>query len=462
MHHIGADMIFENIIFAKSQKINPPFCLQQTFRLLAQPSTVFWKRKTKNSFVMCVDVIDNDCCRATTPDATPETEVMHSDATNPKKRKEPEAVLGTAHKDKNFKTRRVILQSWGQRQFRVFEKPLGAGAYGIVCKVQLEGGPVGQESSKQHEEEMALKLIKDEATTELQKDEARHEWEIVDSIRRRFDGDLARINIINIYDTGVCEQGNFLSVMEKMDAPLSHITRRNGKYRLRRLSPLAEAKILARLLVAMRACHLTGLAHFDIKPDNVMLRRGKGGKKGGKEGGNGTGGAHAEDLALDGEEDVRLIDFSLSRSPESVMQLGRDREHRLQTRWYRAPENCNAKKWPTSGFAADIWSVGCIMYELLCPQGNWAFPAQFDETQLPLIERYLRTNKLQNDLLRARVPLAAVDLMSWMLVQDPEKRITFDEIRQHRYFTAFPETAAIFEPVVSRDTCVNTPQTISQ
>ena len=428
---------------------------------------------------MCVDVIDKTCC-VTDEDTTPATQVMESCLTagnenNAKKRKSPESRGGDGDCGGNDGddeatsfTRRIFMQSSGQRAFRVCKKALGAGAYGTVyrawcleheqesreheqeevCEEKCEedkggsGGVMVQKTKKhkfaekwdgvqrQQRRDVALKVIKRQSSSEHKdtssehKDEARYEWEMVDAVRRRFGKDLARVNIIDIYDTGVSEQGDFVSVMERMEFPLSLITRFSAVH----CTPLVEAKILARLLVAVRACHMAGIAHLDVKPDNVMLC-----------GGDALG------------EKVRLIDFSLSLTPESIARMGKDRQHMLQTRWYRAPENCSVKKFPgPSGFAADIWSVGCIMYELLNQDGRWAFPGVSDGAQVAMIKARMDAHKLQNDLLRARVPLAAVDLMSRMLVQDPAKRITFDDIRRHPYFTElFPETAPIFEPVVA-------------
>lgn len=340
-----------------------------------------------------------------------------------KKRKQPEDEHeekegGTIDRSGKPKLRRILMQSWGRCRFRVAEEPIGRGAYGLVYRTRMESTvELGPHCNK----ELAMKVITPEASGA---NEARLEWDVVERIRRRFP-DLGSVNIIDIYDTGVNETGQFLSVMEKMDAPLSWVVRQKRF----RLPQLIEARIVARILAGMHACHQAGVAHMDLKPDNVMLR----GKK------------------VDGN-DVRVIDFSLARSPEEIQRMGARREHMLQTRWYRAPENCDTKRWPSSGFAADVWSVGCIMVEVLCANGFVAFPAPTDGTQIHMVDKVLKTRKLQSDMQRCNVSPCAIDLVMRMLTVDPTKRITFEQIRNHNYFKhAFPETQAIFEAVLDME-----------
>ncbi|KAJ6388613.1 hypothetical protein OIU77_027051 [Salix suchowensis] len=128
------------------------------------------------------------------------------------------------------------------------------------------------------------------------------------------------------------------------------------------------------------------------------------------------------------------------------------------TRWYRAPElllNCSEYT-----AAIDIWSVGCILGEIMTREP--LFPGKDYVHQLRLITEligspddaslgFLRSNnarryvrqlpqyKRQN--FSARFPSmspGAVDLLEKMLVFDPNNRITVDEALCHSYFVISP------------------------
>uniref|UniRef100_A0A3N7FNG3 Protein kinase domain-containing protein n=1 Tax=Populus trichocarpa TaxID=3694 RepID=A0A3N7FNG3_POPTR len=138
------------------------------------------------------------------------------------------------------------------------------------------------------------------------------------------------------------------------------------------------------------------------------------------------------------------------------------------TRWYRAPElllNCSEYT-----AAIDIWSVGCILGEIMTREP--LFPGKDYVHQLRLITEligspddaslgFLRSNnarryvrqlpqyKKQN--FSARFPNmspGAVDLLEKMLVFDPNNRITVDEALCHSYLSSLHDIND--EPVCPR------------
>src|SRR5690606_158889 len=88
--------------------------------------------------------------------------------------------------------------------------------------------------------------------------------------------------------------------------------------------------ILDGILAGLDAMHATGVGHLDIKPDNVILRRGSG--------------------------EATLVDFGLS---------GRTVRKRCGNPTYSAPEVWNDDRQPESAFAADVYSFSCLAFELL-------------------------------------------------------------------------------------------------
>ncbi|KAE8675618.1 Mitogen-activated protein kinase 2 [Hibiscus syriacus] len=138
------------------------------------------------------------------------------------------------------------------------------------------------------------------------------------------------------------------------------------------------------------------------------------------------------------------------------------------TRWYRAPElllNCSEYT-----AAIDIWSVGCILGEIMTREP--LFPGKDYVHQLKLIteligspddsslgflrsdnaKRYVRQlPQCMKQQFSARFPNmsnGAVDLLEKMLVFDPNRRITVDEALYHPYLASLHDIND--EPVCAR------------
>jgi len=150
---------------------------------------------------------------------------------------------------------------------------------------------------------------------------------------------------------------------------------------------------------------------------------------------------------------LKICDFGLARvaSPEDNYQ-GFLTEY-VATRWYRAPEIMLS--WKEYTKAIDIWSVGCILAEILGRKP--LFPGTDYMNQLHLIIDILGTPSLQDTEyiaspkakqyirqlpLKKKVPFktlfpnapdAAIDLLERMLMFAPERRITVDQALAHPY-----------------------------
>ncbi|XP_078022508.1 mitogen-activated protein kinase 14B isoform X1 [Epinephelus lanceolatus] len=147
----------------------------------------------------------------------------------------------------------------------------------------------------------------------------------------------------------------------------------------------------------------------------------------------------------------QILDFGLARHTDDEMT------GYVATRWYRAPEIM--LNWMHYNMTVDIWSVGCIMAELLT--GQTLFPGTDHIDQLKLIMTLVGTpgpellmkissesarnyiNSLAHmpkrnfaDVFIGANPLA-VDLLEKMLVLDTDKRITASEALAHPYFAQY-------------------------
>ena len=125
----------------------------------------------------------------------------------------------------------------------------------------------------------------------------------------------------------------------------------------------------------------------------------------------------------------------------------------VATRWYRAPEIMLS--WKAYTAAIDVWSVGCIMAEIIARQP--LFPGRDYMDQLQLIldclgtpshadSEYIASEKakafIRSLSYRPPIPLAqllpnatplALDLLSKMLTFAPEKRISVADALAHPY-----------------------------
>ena len=152
--------------------------------------------------------------------------------------------------------------------------------------------------------------------------------------------------------------------------------------------------------------------------------------------------------------DLKICDFGLARcNIETLMTQQASLTDYIATRWYRAPEVILSWRQYTS--AIDVWSVGCILAELL--RRKPLLPAQTEQEQMMMIAnlvgkpdaalidqiddadnrtfmRQLPSNRGKDfsELFRGHSE-TAIDLIKKMLTFDPEQRITIEQALQHPY-----------------------------
>ncbi|XP_037016609.2 mitogen-activated protein kinase 11 isoform X5 [Artibeus jamaicensis] len=156
-------------------------------------------------------------------------------------------------------------------------------------------------------------------------------------------------------------------------------------------------------------------------------------------------------VAVNEDCELRILDFGLARQAEEEMT------GYVATRWYRAPEI--TLNWMHYNQTVDIWSVGCIMAELL--QGKALFPGSDYIDQLKRIMEVVGTPspevlaKISSEHARTYIqslppmpqkdlrsifhganPLA-VDLLGRMLVLDSDQRVSAAEALAHAYFSQY-------------------------
>lgn len=102
------------------------------------------------------------------------------------------------------------------------------------------------------------------------------------------------------------------------------------------LSPDEAARITQGILSALEYSHSRGIVHRDIKPANVMLTRGG---------------------------QVKVMDFGIARALADVGATMTSAQAVVGTARYLSPEQA---KGDTVDERSDLYSAGCVFYELLC------------------------------------------------------------------------------------------------
>ncbi|ETO08462.1 big map kinase/bmk, partial [Reticulomyxa filosa] len=146
-------------------------------------------------------------------------------------------------------------------------------------------------------------------------------------------------------------------VMPKMETTLAKVIRSKQK-----LTDRHFQFFMYQILRGLKYMHSAGVIHRDLKPENILV--------------NGA------------DCDVKITDFGLARGVCKDEGVGKPTEY-VVTRWYRSPEvMCSAGLYDE---AVDIWSVGCMLGELILRRP--LFPGQNYLDQLKIIFETMGTPK---------------------------------------------------------------------
>jgi serine/threonine protein kinase len=154
-------------------------------------------------------------------------------------------------------------------------------------------------------------------------------------------------NICDVYDSGMYEERPFL-VMELLEGESLY----DLLTRLRRLDIPTTLTVATQTARGLAKAHDANIVHRDLKPENIFVSQDE-----------------------DGGLIVKLLDFGLAKFYEPVNEGGKaatrlTREGALfGTPAYMSPEQ--AKGQGEVDHRADLWALGCIIYECLTGQTVW-------------------------------------------------------------------------------------------
>ncbi len=179
---------------------------------------------------------------------------------------------------------------------------------------------------------VAIKLIRNSAA-------------ISPAIRQRFEREARAVAALNhhhicaVYDVG-SEGGADYLVMEYVEGETLAARLKKGPLEL-----VAALKITCQVADALGAAHAKGMVHRDLKPENIMLAAGV----------------------------AKVLDFGLAQTPVTAPPDSATAEQSLTTPGtilgtaaYMSPEQACGQDMDAR---TDIWSFGCVLYEILTARG---------------------------------------------------------------------------------------------
>ena len=277
----------------------------------------------------------------------------------------------------------------------VLGSTLGEGEFG---KVKL-----GWRKDGNFPSQVAIKLIKRESIQKDSDSEIKIHREI-NSLKL-----LNHPNIVNLVE--VMKSGKYIGIVleyasggELFDYILQH------KF----LKENVAKKLFAQLVSGVDHMHAKGLVHRDLKLENLLL---------------------------DKHKNVIISDFGF------VNSYNRDKSDYMKTSCgspcYAAPELVLTQS-PYEGRKVDIWSLGVILYAML--SGYLPFdddPENEDGADIVKLYHYICRTPLT---FPEYVSPLARDLLRKIIVPDPKKRITLNEIREHQWLAPYKNLLAIRQP----------------
>ncbi|CAK7336660.1 unnamed protein product [Dovyalis caffra] len=237
-------------------------------------------------------------------------------------------------------------------------------------------------------------------------------------------------SIVKVKEVVMGDLDSVFMVMEYMEHDLKGLMQA-----IKQPFSTSEVKcLMLQLLQGVKYLHDNWVLHRDLKTSNLLLNN---------------------------QGELKVCDFGMSRQYGSPWK---PYTSLVVTLWYRAPELLlGAKQYST---AVDMWSVGCIMAEMLTKEPLFTGKREIDQ-----LDKIFRTLGTPNEMiwpglsklpgakanfvkqpynqLRKKFPFtpftgspvlsdSGFDLLNKLLTYDPEKRITADDALNHPWFQEVP------------------------
>jgi len=280
--------------------------------------------------------------------------------------------------------------------YRISSTVLGLGINGKVVECTSSDG-----------QKCALKVLKDNTKSRREID-----------LHWRSSGCKHIVNIRDVYENTYNGQKCLLVVMECMEGGelFTRIQDRTA------FNEREAAEIVKDICIAVKFLHDLNIAHRDLKPENLLYTT---------KNSNGI---------------LKLTDFGFAKET-----LQRDTlQTPCYTPYYVAPEVLGPEKYDKS---CDIWSLGVIMYILLC-----GFPPFYSNHGLPIspgMKTRIRSGQYEFPNPEWRnVSNDAKDLIKGCLKTSPEERLTIDQVINNKWISQYnvvPPTPLLTSDVLKEE-----------
>jgi len=281
--------------------------------------------------------------------------------------------------------------------YTISQTVLGLGINGKVVEVK----------AKSDGQKYALKILKDSA-------KSRREVEL----HWKSSSCKHIVNIKDVYENSQKGQKNLLVVMECMGGgELFNAIQEKQSFNERE-----AAELIKDICIAVKFLHDMNVAHRDLKPENLLY-------------------SSKDNLGI-----LKLTDFGFAKDVHIRDTL----QTPCYTPYYVAPEVLGPEKYDKS---CDIWSLGVIMYILLC-----GFPPFYSNHGLaisPGMKKRIRSGQYEFPNPEwENVSKDAKDLIRGMLKTDPHQRLSIDDVIKNKWiaqYTTVPQTPLLTSQVLKEE-----------
>jgi serine/threonine-protein kinase TTK/MPS1 len=245
-----------------------------------------------------------------------------------------------------------------------------------------------------HKKVYALKKVRLEGVDSVSKETFTSEIELLSRLK-------GKECIVELVDSYV-SNSMILMVMECGDIDLAHMLHRQAG---KPVNPNFIRLYWQQMLEAVKCVHEEHIIHSDLKPANFLFVQGT----------------------------LKLIDFGIAKRMEkdSTSIL---RENQVGTLNYMSPESISGK---VCGRASDIWSLGCILYQMV-----------YGNTPFHHLAMWPKITAIGSDDYKISYPdldppdRALTAVLQGCLQRDPKSRLSMDQLLEHPFLHPEARVAA--------------------